>query len=128
MGLGKEIVIKRNSKFVERRKSKDVWARLFLWVNYLGWAGLMIFLLVFHRAQPEFETVFDRFYHLNLRTYWNTAFIRYLMYTVGIGFAVSTAGLCLALFRARRKTDHNKPIIILGCLYWILIGLCWIFL
>lgn len=88
----------------------------------------MVFLLVFHRAQPEYETLFDRFYHLNLRTYWDKTFIRYLVYTAVGGLAASLAGLFLALFRARRKTDHRKSIIILGCLYFILILLCWILL
>ncbi len=126
--MPKGAAIKPNKKFKERRASKDLWARLFIGVNYLGWAGFMIFLLVFHRAQPEYETLFDRFYSLNLRTYWDKDFIRYLVYTAGAGLAASLAGLFLAVFRARRKTDHRKSIIILGGLYFILILLSWILL
>jgi len=88
----------------------------------------MISLLVFHKAQPEFETFFDRFYDLTLRTYWDRTYLRYLILASGLGLAASGAGFCLALFRARRKTDHNKSIIILGCLYLILIVLSWILL
>ncbi|WDP93415.1 MAG: hypothetical protein HUN04_26325 [Desulfobacter sp.] len=113
---------------VDRRESADFWARLFIWVNYLAWAGLMVFLLVFHRAQPEFETFFDKFYQLNLRTYWDKTFIRYLVYIAGAGLAATTAGLGLSLFRARRHTDHRKPIVILGVLYLILIILSWLLL
>lgn len=124
----KGAAIKPNRNFEERRGAKDIWARLFIFVNYIAWTGLMIFLILFHKAQPEFETFFDRFYHLNLRTYWDKTFIRYLAYTSGFGLAASVAGLFLALFRARRKTDHSKSIIILGCLYLILIILSWILL
>jgi len=88
----------------------------------------MISLLVFHRAQPEFVTFFDRFYSLDLRTYWDRTFVRYLVYTAAFGLAVSMAGLCLSFFRARRRSDHQKPIIILGCLYLILITFSWILL
>ncbi len=88
----------------------------------------MISLLVFHRAQPEFETFFDRFYDLKLRTYWDKTFLRYLVFASGFGLTASMAGICLALFRGRRKTDQNKSIVILGGLYLILIILSWILL
>ena len=109
------------SEVPERRASKDVWAHLFIWLTYLVWAVLLVCLLVFHKAQPEFETFFDRFYQLNLRTYWDREFIRYLVYTAAFGLAVSLAGGFLALFRARRRTDHKKSIVVLGCLYLVLI-------
>ncbi|MCG8618774.1 MAG: hypothetical protein MI802_21345 [Desulfobacterales bacterium] len=111
--------------FVDRRKSKDVLARAFIWINYVAWAILFVTLLVFHRAQPEFETLFDRFYRLNLRTEWDTVFLRYLVYVVGIGLTACLAGLGLAMVRARRKTDHKVPIIILGGLYVFLFILSW---
>ena len=76
----------------DRRSSKDVWAYLFIWINYFAWAVLLVCLLVFHRAQPEFETLFDRFYQLNLRTYWDQDFIRYLVYASAFGLAASLAG------------------------------------
>ena len=110
---------------MERRKSRDVWARLFLVVNFAAWLVLFAAMLVFHFAQPEFETLFDRFYRLNLRTYWDSDFIRYLAYTLGMGLAVSLTGMVLGLFRARRSTDHRNPIIVLGVLYLILFFIYW---
>jgi len=81
---------------------------------------------VFHRAQPEFETLFDRFYRLNLRTQWDTVFLRYLVYMVGAGLAACLTGLGLAMVRARRKTDHKVPIMILGGLYVLLFVVFWV--
>lgn len=82
-------------------------------------------MLVFHRAQPEYETVFDRFYQLDLRTVWDARFLQYLLYTILLGLAISILGLVLARFRGRRKTDHKRQTIILGILYLILFVLLW---
>jgi len=82
-------------------------------------------LMVFHFAQPEFETLFDRFYALDLKTRWDYILLKYFAYTMGFGLMVSLAGMMLGLFRARRKTDHRKPIIALGLMYLILIAVYW---
>lgn len=105
---------------MERRKSRDIWARLFILANFVAWLVLFVSLVVFHFAQPEFETVFDRFYRLDVRTYWDMEAVRYVFLTLALGLAISVGGLMLSLFRARRKTDHRKPIIILGGLYLVL--------
>ncbi|WP_153307611.1 hypothetical protein [Desulfospira joergensenii] len=84
-------------------------------------------LLVFHRAQPEFETFFDRFYRLSLRTAWDFQFLKYLAYTVILGLAVFLFSFALSLSRARRRTDHKNHLILLGFLYLILIVLTWLF-
>ena len=81
--------------------------------------------MVFHFAQPEFETLFDRFYALNLRTHWDLNTLHYLAYTMFLGLGVSIGGMMLGVFRARRRTDHRKPIVILGGLYLALIIVYW---
>lgn len=83
---------------------------------------------MFHKAQPEFETVFDRFYQLDLRTNWDMQFVYYLTYAIVLGLACSLIGLGLSLFRARRETDHKTPILILGVLYLVLFVLSWFLL
>ncbi|MDD9304803.1 MAG: hypothetical protein HUK40_21660 [Desulfobacter sp.] len=105
-----------------------MWTRLFILVNYVSWTILFVALLVFHKAQPEFDTLFDRFYQLNLRTHWDKDFVRYFVYTAGLGLGASAFGLGLAIFRARRRTDHKIPIRVLGGLYLILLVLAWILL
>ncbi|MCG8635810.1 MAG: hypothetical protein MI863_18390 [Desulfobacterales bacterium] len=101
---------------------------MFILVNYLAWVILFITLIVFHKAQPEFETLFDRFYQLDLRTDWDMDFVRYLVFVVALGLAASVAGLGLGLIRARRKTDHKTPIIVLVGLYVFLFILSWFLL
>lgn len=113
---------------MERRKNKDYWTRLFILTNFLAWGVLFILVLVFHKAQPEFETLFDRFYQLKLRTTWDPQFLQYIVYTIFLGLIISVAGLGLSVFRARRKTDHKKSLLLLVVLYFFLFILSWFLL
>ena len=97
-----------------------------MFINFTAWLVLFAALMVFHFAQPQFETLFDRFYALSLRTRWDDMLLKYLAYTIGLGLAVSLSGMMLGLVRARRKTDHRIPIIALGILYLILIVVYWV--
>jgi hypothetical protein len=99
---------------LNRRKTTDFWARLLFYLNILAWILLVVILLVFHRAQPEFETLFDRFYQLKLRTNWDIQYLYYLIYMVIFGIFISITGLLLGIFRGRRENDHKKALIITG--------------
>ena len=107
---------------MDRRKTLDFWARLLFGFNILAWVLLPFIFLIFHRAQPEFESVFDRFYKLHLRTEWDMQYIYYLMYIVVFGILISLSGLLLGVFRGRRKNDHKKALIITGIISLILLG------
>ena len=76
--------------------------------------------LVLHRAQPEFDTLFDDFYEIDLRGAWDDQFLYYLALMMVMGLGVSLSTLFLGLFRARRKSDKKKQIIILVILYTLL--------
>lgn len=83
-------------------------------------------MLVFHRAQPEFETFFDRFYQLDLRTVWDLHFLQYLLYIIFSGLAISIFGVILAQFRARRKNDLKRQMNILGIFFLMLCIIYWL--
>jgi len=106
---------------LDRRNIADFWAKLLFYLNILAWILLVFILLIFHRAQPEFETVFDRFYQLNLRTDWDIQYLYYLIYTVIFGIFISIAGLLLGIFRGRRENDHKKALIITGIISLIML-------
>ena len=107
---------------MDRRKITDFWARLLFYMNILAWILLVVILVFFHRAQPEFETLFDRFYNLNLRTYWDVQYLYYLIYTVIFGVFISLSGLLLGIFRGRRENDHKKALIITGIISLVVLG------
>ena len=99
---------------MNRRKTTDFWARLLFYLNILAGILLVVILFIFHRAQPEFETLFDRFYQLKLRTDWDIQYLYYLIYMVIFGIFISITGLLLGIFRGRRENDHKKALIITG--------------
>ena len=99
---------------MERRQTTDFWAKLLFYFNIAAWILLAFMLGLFHRAQPEFESFFDRFYHLQLRTHWDIQYLYYLVYIVIISISISLSGLLLSLFRGRRQNDHKKVLIVTG--------------
>lgn len=106
---------------MERRKTKDFLARCLIFLNVLAGVLLIFIFLTFHFAQPEFETLFDRFYQLKLRTEWDIQYLHYLIYIVTLGIFISISGLILRFFRGRRKKDHNTVIIITGIISLIML-------
>ncbi len=106
---------------MERRKTTDFWAKLLFYLNVFAWGLLLSILFVFHHAQPEFETIFDRFYQLNLRTTWDIHYLNYLIYCILIGTVISFIGLLLAFFRGRRYGDNKKALIITGLISLIML-------
>lgn len=106
---------------MDRRKTADFWANILFYLNIVAWILLIVILLVFHRAQPEFETIFDRFYRLNLRTHWDVQYLYYLIYVVTTGIFISLFGLFLGIFRGRRKKDQKKALIIVGVISMVLL-------
>ena len=106
-----------------RRKTIDFWANLLWYLNVLAWVLLVFMLLIFHRAQPEFETLFDKFYQLELRTDWDIQYLYALIYLVIIGICISLGGLFLGRFRGRRKKDHKTALILTGVVSVMMLGI-----
>ena len=106
----------------DRRRQTDLWARIFLSLNLFSWVLLLFLLLVFHRAQPQFESFFDRFYPLHLRTTWDHQYLYYLSILAAAGILVSLGGLCLGMVRGRRRDDHKKALVITGLMSIVLLG------
>lgn len=104
----------------DRRKSTDFFRLVFIWMNITACLGLIAAILIFHRARPEFETVFDRFYHLQLRLYWDQDYVRFLVDVLGAGALINAAALFLARYRGRRSTDHRRLVLLLTALYALL--------
>jgi len=99
---------------LDRRKKSDIWAKALFYLNILAWCLLLLLFLIFHRAQPEFESLFDRFYRLQLRTQWDLQYIYYLIYCISMSIVICLSGLFLSVYRGRRKTDNKKALVITG--------------
>ncbi len=108
----------------DRRRAKDFWSRTLPFLLGGGWIVLLVTLLVYHRASPEFYTLFDAFYQLKLRRVWDNRFVRYLLISLSVGLGISFVGMVLGAFRARRKTDQKPQLIVLVFAYLLLAVLC----
>ena len=75
--------------------------------NCLAWIMILLVLITTECAKPQFETFFDRFYGLPLRTWWDIDFLQYLMWVSIFGILMSFLGIMLNLTRARRKKDSS---------------------
>lgn len=106
---------------LDRRKKMDFWAGLLFYLNIMSGILLLCILLIFHRARPEFETLFDRFYRLNLRTTWDIQYLHYLIYIISFGIFISLCGLFLLKFRGRREQDPKTALIITGIISLVLL-------
>ncbi|THB76482.1 MAG: hypothetical protein D3926_17475 [Desulfobacteraceae bacterium] len=106
---------------MERRKKKDFLSGFLIGLNILAWVLILPILLIFHRAQPEFETFFDRFYGLDLRTFWDIRYLYILVYLVMLGMIMSLTGLILSLFRGRRQGDQVTSLVVMGLISFLLL-------
>ena len=99
----------------DRRKRSDIWARMFVVFNVVSWVMIALILIVTERAKPEFESCFDRWYGLDIRTWWDLEFVNYLLWITMAGTLVSSIGLILGGIRARRRDDQSRfGIILMG--------------
>ena len=112
---------RRNS--TDRRVGRDFLARVLAVFNLLSWGVVVLILVVAERAKPQFESFFDRWYHLDVRTGWDFEFVQYLLWITLAGTVVCSIGLVLGVFRARRKDDSTGiGLVIMGLVS--LAGIC----
>ncbi len=106
-----------NQNNIERRRRSDIWVKLLHFFNFLSWILIAVIFIVFERAKPQFQSFFDRFYHLKLRTNWDFKFVDYLLWILVAGIIISIFGFLLSFVRSRRKDDRNQAgLIIMGVL------------
>jgi len=119
----------RRGKKPERRSRQDFWSVALLCLSLSAWGLIAGFLVVIERAKPQYETFFDRFYQLELRTTWDLDVFNYLYYLIAAGLIISTAGFFLSLVRARRKTDgRGVSFLIMWCISFAALAALRIFL
>ncbi len=104
-----------------RRRKRDIWAKTLIALNIFAWLLFLVILLVFHKVQPEFETFFDRFYQLDIRTFWDLRYSSTLIYCVMSGITINITGLIISRYRGRRENDPMMSLIITGIISLILL-------
>jgi len=113
----------QNMNKIDRRGRRDVWTRLLTIFNVLSWVVIALILILTERAKPEFESFFDRIYRLDIRTWWDIEFVKYLFWLAFAGSIMSSIGLILSVTRGRRQEDTSRlGLLLMGLLSVIGLG------
>ncbi|ABA89724.1 hypothetical protein Pcar_2485 [Syntrophotalea carbinolica DSM 2380] len=113
----------------DRRRGPDIRVRSLRYLALAGWTALIICFFIFGRAKPQVETFFDRYYDIHLRLYWDTAWLRPLLWLLVAGLVVSLAGLLVNSRRHRRRSDEWRVSLVLPALCCIagILAFLWAF-
>lgn len=110
----------------ERRKGPDIWLRMIQWIGLISWGLMLPLLYLIDRAKPEFETLFDKMFDLQVRSTWNLDVYRWAVFLMVFLLILSGVGLVINKTRNRRREDYyriNLIIIFLlsaaGIMYYI---------
>lgn len=105
----------------ERRKGADLRIKLAKGAGIVSWLFFIALLIAIQIAKPQFETIFDRFYRITLRTTWDLALAKYLYHLMIAGLVFSCIGLVARYKRGRRRTD-GLPLALLFIGFFSLVG------
>jgi amino acid transporter len=104
-----------------KQEKNNFLVRFLVFLDVLEVILLILTLFVFHFAQPEFETFFDRFYHLDLRTEWDAKYSYYVVFMAASAIFISFLGLLLCcVFQEKVKKEHKNVFFIIGILAFII--------
>ena len=113
----------QNNNTTDRRGRRDLWTRLLTLFNLLSWVIIALILIITERAKPEFESFFDRVYRLDIRTWWDIEFVKYLFWLAFAGSIMSSVGLILSVTRGRRQEDTSRlGLLLMGLLSVVGLG------
>jgi hypothetical protein len=118
--------------FVERRRGgKDRLLRIMGGLGLVGWASLLVALIVFNRAKPDDPTFIPTFersgipYHL--QTTWDQDLVTAIFYLLSAGLVLGIIGLVVNSQRHQRRDDHYRIHLVLltaisaiGVLYYLI--------
>lgn len=117
--------------FVERRGGRDLLLRIMSGLGIVGWASMLVAMIVLDRAKPDDPTFIPIFesagipYHL--RTTWNQYLLTYLFYLLSVGLVLGIISLAVNSRRHQRRDDHYRIHLVLltaisaiGILYYLI--------
>lgn len=119
--LNLKIPVCRPIQATERRinsRSSDLFYRVIIGANIITWVLLLVSLVVFHYARPEFITGVQMFWGIDGRDFWLQPHLQHLLMLLQTCLLLSIILLYLRTKRNRRKADF------FGLNLFILFALC----
>lgn len=121
----------RKKNFVERRRGQDLLLRIISGLGIVGWASLLVVMVVMDRAKPDDPTFIPNVqmtgvpYHL--RTTWDQGLLTTIFYLLSVGLVLGIIGLAVNARRHRRSSDYYRIHLVLltaisaiGVFYYLL--------
>jgi hypothetical protein len=105
----REIDLKMPSVRRERRKksrSEDILYRAAVSLNLFAWTLLLIALIVFHYARPEFITGLQNYWDIDGRDFWHNDKLNWLLILLETCLLMSFFTVVIRARRNRRKADQ----------------------
>jgi hypothetical protein len=120
--------------FVERRQGQDLLLRMMSGLGIVGWAAMLVLMIVMDRAKPDDPTFMpsQRIFEImgtpyHLRTTWDQDLLTYIFYLLILGLVVGIIGLAVNARRHRRRGDYYRIHLVLltaisaiGVLYYLM--------
>ncbi|KAA3615284.1 MAG: hypothetical protein DWQ05_14575 [Calditrichaeota bacterium] len=103
------------SRKYDRRRGPDKLIKSLRWLAITGWINFAISLILYDEAKPDFETFFDRLFHVQMRYHWNEtlAFLSFVWFVLCL--VLSVVGIFINKKRHRRRNDEYRlNLIVLG--------------
>lgn len=102
-----------------RRKGQDVGLKLIQWIGLISWILMVPLLVLMDRAQPQFETFFDRYFDIQVKAGWDYEVLRYAFYLMLLLMFLSGTGLLINKTRNKRKEDSYRMNLIIMFIFSI---------
>ncbi len=121
--------------FVERRGRQDLLLRIMGWLGIVGWASMLVVMVVIDRAKPD-DPIFipnRRIFEMtgvpyHLRTTWDQGLLTYIFYLLSVGLVLGIIGLAVNSRRHQRRDDYYRIHLVLltaisaiGILYYLIL-------
>jgi len=120
--------------FVDRRGRPDLLLRIMSGLGIVGWASLLVVMLVMDRAKPDDPNFIpdERIFEItgvpyHLRTNWDQGLLTAIFYLLSVGLVVGIIGLAVNSRRHRRRGDYYRIHLVLltaisaiGVLYYLI--------
>ena len=89
-----------------RSKARDRFNQVLIGLNILAWLLLVVALIVFHYARPDFVTGLQRYWNIPGDTQWSAELIQVLFRLTQLCLVVTIIAMVMRIRRTRRKRDE----------------------
>ena len=101
---------KYNPYGVEERRSrpraKTNFFRVMLALNIMGWLALVVTLVLFHFARPDFISGVQAYWGIEGDTGWSAGYVKAMQIMLQVCLLVSLVSIVMRARRNRRQGDH----------------------